>query len=61
MECEKQYYNPKKFIKSFKDIDGSPLDPFVQKDVDEFFNLFMDRIESLVKGTKAEKVIQNLF
>lgn len=57
MEGEKQYYNPKKFIKSFKDIDGSPLDPFVQKDVDEFFNLFMDRIESLVKGTKAEKII----
>jgi hypothetical protein len=29
MEGEKQYFNPKKFIKSFKDIDGSPLDPFV--------------------------------
>jgi hypothetical protein len=61
MEVEKQYYNPKKFCKAFKDIDGSPIDPYVQKDVDEFFNMLMDRIESLIKGTKEEKIMNNLF
>lgn len=61
MEVEKQYFNPKKFCKAFKDIDGSPIDPYVQKDVDEFFNMFMDRIESLIKGTKEEKIMHNLF
>jgi hypothetical protein len=33
----------------------------VQKDVDEFFNLLMDRIENLIKGTKEEKIVNNLF
>jgi hypothetical protein len=29
MELEKQFYNPKGFLKAFKDIDGSPIDPTV--------------------------------
>lgn len=57
MTMEKEYYNPKKFIMSFKDFDGSPLDPNVQKDVDEFFIMLMDKIENLIKGRKEEKVI----
>lgn len=61
MEVEKQYFNPKKFCRAFKDYDGSPIDLYVQKDVDEFFNMFMDRIEGLIKGTKEEKIMTNLF
>ena len=61
MELEKQYFNPKKFCMAFKDIDGSPIDPMVQRDVDEFFNMLIDRIENLIKGTKEEKVMKNLF
>lgn len=61
MEIEKQYFNPKKFCGAFKDIDGSPIDPMVQRDVDEFFNMMVDRIENLIKGKKEEKVIKNLF
>jgi ubiquitin carboxyl-terminal hydrolase 9/24 len=60
-DLEKQYYNPKKFCEAFKDIDGSPIDPTVQKDVDEFFNPLIDKIENLIKGTKEEKVMKNLF
>jgi hypothetical protein len=33
----------------------------VQKDVDEFFNMAIDRVENLVKGKKEEKVIKNLY
>ena len=29
----------------------------VQKDVDEFFIMLMDRIENLIKGKKEEKVM----
>jgi ubiquitin carboxyl-terminal hydrolase 9/24 len=29
--------------------------------VDEFFKMFMDRIEGLIKGTKEEKIMNNLF
>ena len=61
MELEKQYYNPKKFCHAFKDIDGLPIDPRVQKDVDEFFNMLIDRIENLTKGTKEAAQIKNLF
>jgi ubiquitin carboxyl-terminal hydrolase 9/24 len=61
MEIEKQYFNPKKFCGAFKDIDGSPIDPLLQRDVDEFFNMLIDRIENLIKGKKEEKVIKNLF
>lgn len=61
MALEKQYFNPKKFCMAFKDIDGSPIDPMVQRDVDEFFNMLIDRIENLIKGTKEEKVMKNLL
>jgi ubiquitin carboxyl-terminal hydrolase 9/24 len=61
MEVEKQYYNPKKFCKALKDLDGSSIDPMVQQDVDEFFIMFMDRLEGLIKGTKEEKIMNNLF
>ena len=61
MEVEKQYFNPKKFCKAIKDIDGSPIDVGVQKDCDEFFLSFMDTIEGLIKGTKEEKIMNNLI
>lgn len=61
MEIEKQYYNPKRFCSAFKDIDGSPLDPNQQKDVDEFLNTLIDRIENLAKGKKEEKIMKNLL
>ena len=61
MQLGKQYYNPKKFCFSFKDIDGSSIDPWVQKDCDEFFIMLIDRIENLIKGTKEEIVMKNLM
>ena len=33
----------------------------MQRDVDEFFNMMVDRIENLIKGKKEEKVMKNLF
>jgi ubiquitin C-terminal hydrolase len=61
MQLGKQYYNPKKFCLSFKDIDNQPIDPYVQKDCDEFFIMLIDRIENLIKGTKEEQVMKNLM
>lgn len=37
------------------------MDPTVQRDVDEFLLMLMDRLENLIKGKKEEKVIKNLF
>lgn len=44
-----EYHNPKGFFKSFKDIDGTPINTMEQRDVDEFFNMLMDRIEGSIK------------
>ena len=30
-------------------------------DVEEFFNMFMDRLETSIKGTEVEKTVQNHF
>lgn len=30
-------------------------------DVEEFFNMFMDRLETAIKGCPQEKTIQNTF
>ena len=61
MELEKQFYNTKRFVSTLKDIDGSPIDPRMQKDVDEFLIMLMDRIEGHMKGTKEETIVKNLF
>lgn len=61
MNLEKQFYNTKKFVNALKDIDGSSIDPRMQKDVDEFLIMLMDRVENHMKGTKEEVHVKNLF
>lgn len=58
---EQQYYNPQGFTNAFKDWDGNPTNVLVQMDVDEFFNMFMDKLEFAIKGTPQEKMIQQHF
>jgi len=60
-ESEKQYFNPKGFCHAFKDYDGNPTNVFEQMDADEFFNMFMDRLENQIKGTKQEHFIKQHF
>lgn len=60
-ESEKQYFNPKNFCQSFKDWDGNPTNVYEQMDADEFFLMFMDRLENLIKGTKQENFIKQHF
>ena len=53
----KQSYNPKIFCHAFKDWDGKSLNVMEQMDVDEFFNLFLDKLEPVIKGTPQAKTI----
>lgn len=48
---ENQYADPTGFTQAFKDYDNQPTNVMIQMDVDEFFNMFMDKIEGLVKDT----------
>jgi ubiquitin carboxyl-terminal hydrolase 9/24 len=45
------YVNPKSYCHAFKDWDGNPTNLFEQMDVEEYFSMFMDRLESAIKGT----------
>lgn len=45
-QSEQQYYNPQGFTNAFKDWDGQPTNVLIQMDVDEFFNMFMDKLET---------------
>ena len=57
----KQSYNPKIFCHAFKDWDGKSINVMEQMDVDEFFNLFLDKIETVIKGTPQAKTIAHHF
>ena len=60
-ESDRRFYNPRGFTESFKEYDGSGLNVREQKDVDEFFNMFMDRLEKSLSGTNAIKVVKQVF
>ena len=60
-DSTKQYYNPIGFCKAFKDWEGRPINTREQMDADEFFNLFMDKLETQIKGSVLGKTIQYHF
>ncbi|CDW78729.1 UNKNOWN [Stylonychia lemnae] len=61
LKSEKQYVNPKGFCHAFKDWDGNPTNVMEQMDVEEFFNMIMDRIETAIKGSPYQHTIQQHF
>jgi len=58
---EKQAFNTREFCRSYKDETGNPVDVRIQQDVQEFFNIFTDRIETELKGTKFRYLLQDCF
>jgi hypothetical protein len=47
---EKRFFVPRGFCHAFKDLEGNPTNIYEQMDVDEFFNLLMDRLDLQLKG-----------
>eukprot|EP01022_Parablepharisma_sp_SALTPOND_P000055 TRINITY_DN1001_c0_g1_i1.p1 TRINITY_DN1001_c0_g1~~TRINITY_DN1001_c0_g1_i1.p1 ORF type:complete len:1403 (+),score=208.78 TRINITY_DN1001_c0_g1_i1:12466-16674(+) len=60
-ESVKQYYNPKIFCHALKDWEGKSINVLEQMDVDEFFNLFLDRLETSIKNTPQQDTIKKHF
>ncbi len=54
-------YNAAPMCQLIKDFDGQPLSVGEQKDVDEFFNLFLDRLEPFIKSTRRPGLVQEVF
>lgn len=60
-ESQKRSYNARGFCYAYKDWDGNPMNVAVQMDVDEFFNILFDRLESSVKGTLQEELFKQQY
>eukprot|EP00826_Nyctotherus_ovalis_P048933 TRINITY_DN5828_c0_g1_i10.p1 TRINITY_DN5828_c0_g1~~TRINITY_DN5828_c0_g1_i10.p1 ORF type:complete len:534 (+),score=138.43 TRINITY_DN5828_c0_g1_i10:124-1725(+) len=60
-ESVKQYYNPRQFCNEFKDWEGNPINLAEQMDVDEFFNMLMDKLEGVLKETNEASLIKEHF
>ena len=54
-------YNATHLCPIIKDFDGMPLSIHEQKDADEFFGLFLDRLEPFLKSTGRPALIQEAF
>lgn len=52
LQTLKQYHTPMHFINSLKGFGGDPINVRVQQDCDEFLNLLIDRLESILKETE---------
>ena len=57
LKSEKQYVSPKGFCHAFKDWEGNPTNVLEQMDVQEFYVMFMDRLETAIKGSPFEKTV----
>ncbi|KAJ5079287.1 ubiquitin carboxyl-terminal hydrolase faf-y-related [Anaeramoeba ignava] len=60
-ESDRQYVNTRPFTKVFKQWDGSPLNPYVQMDVYEFYNMLFDVMENNLRSVGKGTLLQQLF
>ncbi|KAI9136811.1 hypothetical protein BKA69DRAFT_1128787 [Paraphysoderma sedebokerense] len=60
-ESERKAFNAYQFTRAYKDYDGQSMNPYVQMDVDEYFNMLFDKLETKLKGTPQENLLKNHF
>jgi len=58
---EKRDFDTSELVKSIRGYDGSPIRPGEQQDVDEFFNLFCDRLETALKAFPQHRLLHDVF
>jgi len=54
-------FNPTALFNSVKDMTGQALPTNEQRDVDEFFSMFLDQAENNFTGTKGEQDLKKIF
>ncbi|KAF3924876.1 hypothetical protein ABW21_db0205556 [Orbilia brochopaga] len=54
-------FEPKDFVATIRDYDGDLIDVGIQMDVEEFYNLLCDRIESQITPAEAKKDFRAFF
>jgi ubiquitin C-terminal hydrolase len=58
---EKRDFDTADLVKSIRGYDGKPIRPGEQQDVDEFFNLFCDRLETALKKLPQNRLLHDVF
>jgi ubiquitin C-terminal hydrolase len=58
---DRQYHNPKDFCSNFKNWEMQPINIYEQMDVDEFYNLLIDRLETSLKQSKNHNIFKDHF
>ncbi|KAI3646137.1 hypothetical protein MP228_009065 [Amoeboaphelidium protococcarum] len=61
MESERRAYNTLSFTKTCRDIEGNKMNVYQQMDVDEFYNVFLDKVEGIVKDTDQQDIVKTVF
>ncbi|KAF3289638.1 hypothetical protein TWF970_003407 [Orbilia oligospora] len=54
-------FEPKDFVATIRDYDGELIDVGIQMDVEEFYNLLCDRIESQIDSPDSKKDFRGFF
>lgn len=54
-------HEPKAFVDSLTDFQGQPIDPTIQMDVDEFFNLLFDRLEGEMPTESVKALFRSFY
>ncbi len=60
-ESDLRSYDPSNFCYAYKQPGGRPMELRVQMDVDEFFNIFTDKLEKQLQFDSHSNIIQYLF
>ena len=58
---DKEFYNPKSFVFSFKDYDGNPTNINVQCDAQEFLSRLIEKIETGFENTDSKYLCGNIL
>ena len=58
---ERRQFDARDLVSSIRGYDGNPIRPGEQQDVDEFFNLFCDRLETSLKPLPQKRLLQDVF
>ena len=61
MLSDRRSYDTRNLVESIRGYDGDPIRPGEQQDVDEFFNLFCDRLETELKPLKQKGLLKDIF
>lgn len=54
-------FEPKDLVATIRDYEGELIDPGIQMDVEEFYNLLCDRIETQINTPESKKEFRDLF